>query len=359
MSASVWAGTSLLPWSKAYAASLASIVQLATESVVVHRIELNYHEGVPDAAVCEQPPSPKLRCTSVGGMKVAFWRHVFTPAEVEAGGFTHLWLFDSDLRVQLFGLPSVLTTMHELGAAMAQPSVKPPVPGGRSTDVDFLRSSTTPSSPTCVALEVPIVEVMTPVVDVAAWAGLHTHLLEHWPASALEQTDHILNDVWCRFIAWKLRWPGPPCILLRNVTIVHGDTRMIEEQHLQKVRRHNPNLTKAFWEGLVEPFYIKHVERAGWVRHARCWSQGDAASGRFVISAQQRRDALRVATSCHEFRRKAKSNSSCADCMQSVFQERQLPHRTNSADNACRRCFERGYDCLCICPRFNFDMQNV
>ena len=93
-------------------------------------------------------------------MKPLFWKRVFTVEAVAS--FSHVWFFDPDLRFHPFALPAVLALMRAAAAAIAQPAVEPAQPGGRSTDISFLRAEQLPYSQSCAASTAPVVEVTTP-----------------------------------------------------------------------------------------------------------------------------------------------------------------------------------------------------
>jgi len=189
-------------------------------------LTVNYVGGEPpDPQACSREPINKLECVAVDGMKGIFWRQVFTPSAVASRGASHVWLFDSDLAVwPAFDLRQLVYQMQSLGAALAQPAVLPPKAGGHSSSVECVVAARLPESLSCVASTVPIVEVMTPVFASAAWSSVHA-MLEAWPESTLQKTDHLLNDVWCRYLHLRGGW-AVPCIVSRTVRILHGDTKM-------------------------------------------------------------------------------------------------------------------------------------
>ena len=153
----------------------------------------------------------QVDCTAVAGMKPLFWKRVFTAQATRRGGYSHVWFFDSDLEVWPdFDLGALIAVMRGTGAAIAQPAIASasssshshshnrsragggrgdPSSGGgggggggtgKSTDIEFLRAQKLPRTASCVANTVPVVEVMTPLFDAAAWIGLHDGLISRW-----------------------------------------------------------------------------------------------------------------------------------------------------------------------------------
>ena len=152
----------------------------------------------------------QVDCTSVPGMKVLFWKRVFSAEATRRGGYSHVWFFDPDLEVWPgFDLPALLAVMRGTGAAIAQPAIAPPGGGGgssnhhnrsrsavgggggagghghghgndggcgKSTDIEFLRAQRLPRTAACVASTVPVVGPVGIVVQRRSHVALRIHL---------------------------------------------------------------------------------------------------------------------------------------------------------------------------------------
>ena len=123
---------------------------------------------------------------------------------------------------------------------------------------------------------------MTPVFASAAWSSVHA-MLEAWPERTLQKTDHLLNDVWCRYLHLRGGW-AVPCIVSRTVRILHGDTKMVEFQaaylnrsEIAYQRRHKPSLTDAEYSRLVKPYYVTYMHRIK--MRPTCFSQQEVVCG--------------------------------------------------------------------------------
>ena len=266
-----------------YPTFIEGLRMLVLESIITS-VTVNYFGGEPpDPQACSREPINKLECVAVDGMRGIFWRQVFTPSAVASRGASHVWLFDSDLAVwPAFDLRQLVYQMQSLGAALAQPAVLPPKAGGHSSSVECVVASRLPESLSCVASTVPIVEVMTPVFASAAWSSVHA-MLEAWPERTLQKTDHLLNDVWCRYLHLRGGW-AVPCIVSRTVRILHGDTKMVEFQaaylyrsEIAYQRRHKPSLTDAEYSRLVKPYYVTYMHRIK--MRPTCFSQQEVVCG--------------------------------------------------------------------------------
>ena len=92
---------------------------------------------------------------------------MFTPERVAY--FTHIWLFDSDVEVYPFALPQLIDVMRALGAAIGQPAIAKPsssanAKGSTGPELQYADAHR-PLSLSCLAAQVTVVEVMTPVIE--------------------------------------------------------------------------------------------------------------------------------------------------------------------------------------------------
>lgn len=84
-----------------------------------------------------------------------------------------------------------------------------------------------------------------------ATSGIHA---ARRPDAAALKSDHLVNDVWCRFASKRLNWTVP-CVVARAPVLVHAD------HPTNGTGRANPPLTKAEQRELVAPYYVPWPKR--------------------------------------------------------------------------------------------------
>ena len=298
---SVWGGVATSNVDSAFGLLLKKL-SLLSQRPIMRRITVNFFDGNLDE-MCHSPPSRKILCTSVQGMKGLFWKRVFTPEAVAE--FTHIWFFDSDMEVWPFDLLNVVDTMRALGAPIAQPAilkshVRSETASGRFADlrteghvsaiVNGVTRADVPLDSDCVAIQVPYVEVTTPVFEAAIWGAFNAEVLSQWPDSELSRTVWMIDSIWCGYAGQRFK-RAVPCIVVRTSQIIHGDTRTLDNSTISPVAlraRSMPSLPVQLSRRISRYRFDGNAENASYRRSRRvlrrtrpvsCWSQQDVLMG--------------------------------------------------------------------------------
>ena len=168
----------------------------------------------------------RIASTFVPGFKTLFWRRALTPALL--AGFSHLFLFDSDMvvRPSEFDLVGLLRIQEVMNASIIAPSPYGDNPGtyhlGMARCPESLACSCSPDPRArCAACREPSVEVKVPLFTRDAWLAVYEHLLSRLPLPTLI-ADKMIDLVWCFLLEHRLHGgcapasdpgkPDPACV---------------------------------------------------------------------------------------------------------------------------------------------------
>ena len=139
-------------------------------------------------------------------------------------GVRVVWLFDADVDTHPAVMPlgSLVSALLSSNASALQPVIRS---AGMGTDHTWLRQR--PSLSTCVASTARFVEVMTPLLQVDAWAAFHEAVLSRVPDPSLAVSDFGIDVTWCAY--FRERFPQrPACLVLYSAAAVHFNSNSIK-----------------------------------------------------------------------------------------------------------------------------------
>lgn len=128
-----------------------------------------------------------------------------------AAAYTHIWLLDGDLRMDMFSWELYRTVLAGMNPLVSQPSILPREPGMRSTDKYKLRMLGRKDGKFPVLREVHRTEVMAPLLSAKLWPMVRERLF-HSDLS----TVWYHNNLWDTAAYMARHTCGQPAVLLVN-----------------------------------------------------------------------------------------------------------------------------------------------
>ena len=187
-----------------FAALNASLTQLVTRFDWT-RVALNLY--LPGADPMALALHPHVTAFAVAGFKSLFWKRVLTPAAVAS--FTHVFLFDDDMRVAPgeFQLVALLRLQEHANVSLIAPA---PIGTGRGLQkADHTRGDRRQSYKTreqadelCALRWHTMVELKAPLFTALAWRLVHTQLLGRIADKAL--VGPVIDRYWCGLLEHRI-----------------------------------------------------------------------------------------------------------------------------------------------------------